>query len=86
MVSAIALLAANRPTWQSVSAASIEFQHGETGSSPVLVWRIAQNGRVEEETIRGLNEILAEITSFVASSNGNEWRCMFLFVSRWLFT
>ncbi|KAF8539846.1 hypothetical protein BDD12DRAFT_836181, partial [Trichophaea hybrida] len=75
-VEAVALIAANRPTWQSVSAAAFELQRDHLSEVPVLVIRIAQNGHMNDNALESLNSILSQVTSFVQGTKGAKWRAL----------
>jgi len=74
LVQAVALIAANRPTWQSVSAAAFELQRDHLSEVPELVIRIAQNGHLNDNALESLNSILSQVTSFVQGREGSKWR------------
>jgi hypothetical protein len=74
LVEAVALIAANRPTWQSVSAAAFELQQDHLSEVPELVIRIAQNGPLNDNALESLNSILSQVTAFVQGTEGAKWR------------
>ena len=76
LVQAVALIAANRPTWQSVSAAAFELQRDHLSEVPEHVIRIAQNGHLNDNGLESLNSILSQVTSFVKGREGSKWRGM----------
>ncbi|KAF8243723.1 hypothetical protein K440DRAFT_663946 [Wilcoxina mikolae CBS 423.85] len=76
LVEAVALIAANRPTWQSVSAAAFELQRDHLSEVPELVIRIAQNGHLNDNALESLNSILSLVTAFVQGTEGAKWRAL----------
>jgi hypothetical protein len=74
LVEAVALIAANRPTWQSVSAAAFELQQDHLSEVPELVIRIAQNGHLNDNALESLNSILSQVAAFVQGTEGAKWR------------
>ncbi|KAL7269686.1 hypothetical protein RUND412_007632 [Rhizina undulata] len=73
LVSAVALIAANQPTWQSISAAAFEQQ--QEGQDRKLVIRISQNEHLNHQALNSLNSILSMILTFVEGPGGKKWRC-----------
>ncbi|KAF8528330.1 hypothetical protein BDD12DRAFT_922759 [Trichophaea hybrida] len=76
LVEAVALIAANHPTWQSVSAVAFELQRDHSSEVPELVIRIAQNGHLNDHALESLNSILSQVTSFVQGTEGAKWRAL----------
>ncbi|KAF8535307.1 hypothetical protein BDD12DRAFT_855981 [Trichophaea hybrida] len=76
LVEAVALIAANRPTWQSESAAAFELQQDDLSEAPQLIIRIAQNGHLNDNSLQSLNSILSQVTSFVQGTEGAKWRAL----------